>query len=252
MPKHFFYKALVITLLSAVGVFALLLIAPALELNINTVTTQKDTLFQVSDSASVFAAPDTAMVQISVVREGETVAQVQQDLNKANNAVIDAIKKVGIEEGDIKTTRFGINPEYDYNRETGESNIVGYRANSSLEVRTTDFDLINQVIDDSTQAGANQVGQVNFIVDDRDQYLAQARAEAIEGAKQKAKEISKEAGLNLGSIVDVQVFEGGSVYPIQSRGVMYDEMAEADFASTTLQPGEDEINVSVQLFYALQ
>ncbi len=251
MSKHFFSKALTLTILVVAGLFSLSRLSSPLQLSISSVSTQKDTLFQVSHTAKVFASPDLATLQVGVVREGKTVAAAQADLNTANNAVIEAIGALGIEKEAIKTVSFSITPKYNYNRQTGQQRIDGYQASSALEVRSSDFDLVNKVIDASTEAGANTVGQVSFVVDDRDQHIAKARQEAMEGAKKKAEEIASEAGIALGRVVDAQVSEGGSQPPMYyERAMMMDTASEA--GGTSIEPGQNEIQVTVQLFYELE
>jgi len=251
MNHHFLTKSLIVTVMATLGLTVVFYAVGPLELNVATVTTQKDVLFEVSDTAKVLAPPDTATVQVAVVREASSVNELQADLNKVNNAMIDAIRGVGIEDDDIKTVQFSINPRYRYNPETGEQNIDGYRATSRLEVRTTDFDLINEVIDASTQAGANEIGQVSFVVENRDEYVAKARKEAIGKAKKKAQAIASEAGISLGRLLDLQVFEGSEQPPVfLERAMMAQDAAVG--GGTSVQPGQNEIQVNVQLFYALQ
>src|SRR5690606_33584939 len=136
MTQHFFFKTLTIVLLGALGLLAVFSLAPPLELSLQSITTQKDMLFEVSNVSTVFAPPDTATVQIGVVREAETVEEVQTQLNTSNEAMMEAIRKVeGIEEENIKTVAFNIYPQYRLNPETGEQTIDGYQATSRLEVR---------------------------------------------------------------------------------------------------------------------
>lgn len=251
MSKDFLYKSLTVAVLIVAGLLLVCTITPPMELSVRSITTQQDVLFDITHSAKVLATPDTATLQVAVVKEGARVEEVQNQLNTASNAVVQAIRDAGIAESDIKTVSFSINPKYRYNPETGEQSIDGYQAASRLEVRTTDFDLMNQVIDVATQAGANEVGQVNFVVDNRDKYVAEARQEAIEGAKKKAQEIAGEAGINLGRLVDIQVFEMGEQPPIYFERAAMD-MGVAQGGGTNVQPGQNEIEVSVQLFYALQ
>lgn len=247
----FFTRALSVAVLVIVGVFVIGYFGSPINLNVNTVATEKDAFFEVSDTAKVFAAPDTASLQVAVVKEGLSVDKVQAELNVANNEMIEAIQNVGIDEDDIRTVNYSINPKYDYDRESGEQNINGYRATSRLEVRTDDFDKINQIVDAATRAGANEVGQVSFVTENRDEYVAEARKEAIESAKKKAQEIASEAGIDLGRIVDVRVSEGGVNEPVYMEARMEAVAMDSAANKTSIQPGQNEVNVSVTLSYAL-
>lgn len=251
MYQNFLLKSVTIAVLIVLICVTVTAVNGPFDFNVTAVTSEKDVFFEVSDTARVLAPPDTALVQVAVIKEGQTVEQVQTDLNTSNNKVIQAIREAGVEGENIKTVMFSINPRYRYNPQTGEQSIDGYMATSRLEVRITDFEQINNVIDRATQAGANEVSQVSFIVDDRELYVSQARQEAITNAKQKAQSIAKEAGINLGRLVDVQVSDQGDQMPIPlGRGGM--DEAQGIGGGANVQPGQNEIQVYVQLFYLLE
>jgi len=251
MYQDFLFKSVTIAVLAVLVLFTGFALVGPLDLSIKAVTTQEDKLFSVNDSAKVLATPDTATVQVAVVKEAGSVEDLQTELNEANNAMTSAIKSVGIAEDDIKTVMYSIYPKYRYNPEDGTQSIDGYMATSRLEIRTSDFDKINQVVDVAVKAGANEVGQVNFVVDDRDAYVAQARKEAIEGAKAKAEAIADEAGIDLGQLVNVDIYENGEVQP----PVFYEKALATGMGGggdTSIQAGQNEIVVNVTLSYALQ
>src|SRR3990167_6454176 len=242
--QQFFIKVFIITALSTVGLVIVVLIRKPIDLSVRQITTQKDTLFSVSDTGKVYVKPDTGDVTLAVIKEGKKVTDVQKDLNTVNNAVLKALKDQGIEEKYIKTVNYSIYPNYRYEQSSGRSIIDGYRAESRLEVKIKDFDKLNKVIDIATTAGANEVGTVNFTVDERDQFVAEARSQAIRKAKTKAEAISKETGVMLGKIVDVQVAEGegGTQPPVPLYGG-YGGVADVK-SSTEISTGENAITVS--------
>lgn len=218
------------------------------QIGLDLVSTQKENFFEVRETAKVYAKPDMAVVNVSVVKEGKSAQAVQTELNKSNNSVLAAMKKIGVKEENIKTLSFSINPKYIYNSETGQQKIDGYMANSTLEVKTDDFDKINQVIDSALASGANEVGNLNFTVEDRQKYSAEARSKAIASAKKKAEAIAAEAGLSLGRLVDVKVDENDYQQPMYAaRALMKEDVG----GGTALEPGQNEISVSVSLFYSL-
>lgn len=208
--------------------------------------------FRVSAEASTFAKPDTATVDVSVVTEGKTVADTQEELNSLNTKVLAAIKDLDISSDDIQTTTYNIFPNYRYDSNEGESILNGYRAETTLRVRITDFDKLNSILDSATQAGANRVSNVQFIVDERDEYVAEARETAIKKAKAEAKMIADEAGIKLGKLVNIEVNEvGNGLRPVAFERATVD--AEEAFGGSIAQveAGTDEISVNVYLYYEL-
>ncbi len=248
--KQFFIKTFIIVVVASLGLSAVMLIRKPIDLSVRQITTQKDSMFRVSDSGKVFVKPDTAEVTLAVIKEGKKVADVQKDLNQANSAVLKALKDLGIDDTYIKTVNYSITPNYRYVPTTGKSIIDGYRAEARLAVKVKDFDKVNKVIDAATSAGANEVGTVNFTVDARDEFVAQARAEAIQKAKAKAKVIADETGMQLGKIVDIQISEndGAPISPMYGGGYGGAMDIKAS-APTEISVGENAISVTVTLVY---
>lgn len=206
--------------------------------------------FHVSAQGSALAKPDTATVNVSVVTKGDTVTETQADLNKLNNSVIEALRGLDIKDDKIKTINYSLNPSYRYDSEAGESIPTGYNAESTIKVELSDFAKLNDLLDTATKAGANRVSNVQFIVDERDEYVAEARQEALEKAKEQAKTIASESGIKLGKLVNVDVSENGNY----SQPVRLERLSLAQDSSapgSEVLPGSSEINVTVNLYYEL-
>jgi len=224
--KNFFIKAFIIALLT------LLVVVTAN----NLIDIQQDS-FQVSAEASVFAKPDLAKINFGATRESQQVSLVRQQLNQASSNLIDSLKKLDIQEKNIKTTNYSISPKSSWNRETGESYVYGYRGNLTVEVKIRDFDKIDKVVN------LGQVQNISFETENKDELLAQAREEAIAKAKTKAKITAAQAGVSLGKLIGIDVSENNyDFYP------KYELSADS---SSSVQAGENEIKVYVSLKYEL-
>ena len=216
-------------------------------LRVNQVTTQKQTTFDVSATDSIAAIPDTAEVNLGVQINKATVGEAQKEANKKINTITDAVKKLGIDEKDIKTTDYSVYPNYDY--QAGQR-ITGYNVNINLRIKVRDFDKINQVIESGAALGANQIGQLYFSVDDDrlEKLKMQARKEAIEKAKTKAKEIASMGDFQLGRVVNIAESENGYT-PTPLRLQMEKALDSSGTGAPDIQAGESEIKVTVTLSY---
>jgi uncharacterized protein YggE len=240
-----FGLALTVVLFFA-GLFAFARFGPGIPLSVSQVTTAKNDLFTVSAEGKVTAVPDIAVVNLGFTATDQSVAVVQTRANAVVKKLSADLKALGINEKDIQTSNYNIYPNYDY-RESVQK-ITGYSINVNMTVKVRDFAKINNVIDTAAADGANQIGGLNFSVDDPEKYRAQARKEAIAKAKLKAEETAKEAGINLGKLVNVS--EGYASPPIP----MYAKMeAVAGVGGggepTKIEPGSSEITVTVTLSY---
>ncbi len=229
--------------------FAYTKLAGPIPFSLNSVTTAKTDTFSVSGEGKVTMMPDIAVVSAGVTAQGATVTKVQQDLNTKINAVTLAIKKLGVDEKDIKTSYYNISPTYDYSSST--QRVTGYQANSNLTIKVRKIDMVNAVIDAATAQGANEVGGVHFDVDDKTKAENQAREQAVTDAKSKAQAAAKAAGFKLGRVINYS--EGGGAGP---RPMMYDAVKSVPIAGggapTQVEPGTSELSVSVTLSYEIQ
>ena len=74
----------------------------------------------------------------------------------ANNAVVTALKAMGIAEDDIQTTSLTLTPVYDY--DTSPARLVGYQASNQVTVTVRDITQTGPVIDAATAAADGSNG----------------------------------------------------------------------------------------------
>ena len=216
---------------------------------VNSVTTQKESMFTVDGTGEVTVIPDTALVSLGVNKTASTVEAAQTEVNTIINKITADLKGMGVAEKDIKTVNYSVNPNYDYTG--GRQRINGYNVNADIQVRIKPIDKANSAIDIATKDGATNIGGVQFIVDEakRAELEDQARAEAIKNAKAKAESISKAAGIKLGQIVDVRESSQGGAQPLPYAMKARDAVSNEAAPATELNPGENKIISNVNLSY---
>ena len=247
-------KFILIVFVIFLAVLGILKYSSKLTWSFHTVTMPQESAFRVSATGDVYAKPDTAEISLGVEKEAKTVAKAQEEINEINSQLIDDLKELGVESKDIKTTQYGINPRYEYERQSGKRNLVGYQATVNILVKTKDFEKLNEIIDTATNAGINRLNGLSFVIEDKDAVRAEARDQAIDKAKVKAEAIAKTSGISLGKIINVSVSDSGYSAPrayyemdtTQSMGG--GKMAEA----TQVEAGETKISVSVTLSYEIK
>jgi len=206
----------------------------------------------VSDTGEIYTKPDLGITVFSVKTEKKTVAQAMTENTEKMNEIIGAMKDLGVEEKDLKTTAFNIYPRYDYIENIsfvqGTRVLVGYEITQSLQVKIRDLEKIGEVVQDATDAGANQVGNLSFTVDKKDEFKEQAREEAINKAKAKAKELASQLGVDLVRIIGF--YESG-------EALMYNDYASKEAmgigggGAPQIETGENKISVSVNITYEI-
>lgn len=220
-------------------------------LPISVLTQTKGEPMMVTETGKVTVVPDIAKVSFGIEAQGQILKQVQDSVNTKSKKLTDALKKLGIDEKDIKTTNYSVNPEYDY--QTSPYKINGYRVSTNYEIKITDFEKVNDALTIATESGANVIGNISFEVNDKskEEMTQKAREEAVKLAKTKAEGIAKAAGITLGKIINVTESTGFN-YPM-----MYDTKLAiagngAEPIAANVAPGETEISVTVSLSYEIR
>lgn len=204
----------------------------------------------VSGEGRVFAPPDIAEVSFGVQTGRMQTAKLAMDkLRKSMDAVFQSVKGLGIDEKDIRTEHFSLNPVYDW---TEQGQIFrGFEASQSFRVKVRDLDQTDDVLTVATDAGANQAGNVQFTIDDPEGQRAQARAEAIKEAQAKAQVLASSLGKRLGKLKGFNE-EGGYGGPIPMM-MRAEAMGKGGgIPDLPFPTGEEEINVQVTLTYELK
>ncbi|MCP6720050.1 MAG: SIMPL domain-containing protein [Patescibacteria group bacterium] len=214
--------------------------------------------FSVSGEGKVITVPDVAEFTFSVVTEGETdIAGLQDENTGKVNQAIAFVKSSGVDDKDIKTQSYNLTPRYQrYScpRAAVEAEpcpppeIVGYTITQTILVKVRDFTVIGNILAGVVQSGANTVSQLNFTIDDPDQFQSEARAEAIAKANEKAKSIAKAAGFRLGRLLSIS--ESGRTPP----PVFFREAALGVGGAVTpdIEPGSQEVVVNVTMSYEIE
>lgn len=241
-------NALIIILFLFFSLFLFTKIFGPIPFSINSVVTNKNSFFTAEGQGEATGVPDTARVNIGITQQGNTVEETQERTNQAAQKIISEIKKLGIEEKDIKTTNYSVNPRQDFSN--GSNRIVGYEVTQNLEITTKDTKKINSVIDAATASGSNLVGGVQFVFspEKEKKLLKMAREEAVKNAKEKAESLASSAGISLGRIVDIQENTDGEPPELlmQREGL---GAGPEDKTTTNIMPGENKVNIIVTLSY---
>lgn len=188
---------------------------------------------------------DRAGISLGVREVAADVVDAQAQVNEKIAAIIDALKNMGVEAGDISTNGIGIYPNYSYDE--GET-INGYTAYNNIYFAVSDVNGTGAYIDAAFAAGANSLDYVDFSAADTDEASAQALALAVDSAKAKAKALADAAGLELGGILEIRE-DGENGYANNS---LYAKSEEADHgAGTDVLASRQTVTAAVSITFAV-
>lgn len=196
---------------------------------------------QTSGEAKVTAEPDRAQIDLGVVTQASSSQAAAEQNARKLDATLSRLRQMLGPGADIKTISYTIQPNYRYPKEGGEPEITGYTATNIVRIILDDLKRVGSVIDASTQAGANRVQNLQFMLRSEDAVQAQALREAATKARNKADALASALGLKILRVLSV-VESSPNVIPV--RDVAF---ARAEAAATPIEPGTIEVRATVAL-----
>ncbi|MBP9760502.1 MAG: SIMPL domain-containing protein, partial [Candidatus Pacebacteria bacterium] len=177
----------------------------------------------VSGTGEIFAVPDTAEFTFSVLEEGATAGAVQQAAATKANELIGALKEKGIDEKDVKTVVYDLQPKYEWQplacpgyypceRKQVQK---GFILNQSVQVKVRALDKAGDLLTLVADKGATNVSNLSFTIADEGKVKTEARKLAIDEAKAKADKLASDLGVTLVRIVGFNEDIGGYPMPMQ-------------------------------------
>lgn len=218
----------------------------------------------VSGMGEVFAVPDRATFTVTVREEGDDVAAAQDKSTAKINAIIDYLKSTGVEDKDVKTQSYNVNPKYEWEQKPcspngicpqGNQKLIGFEVWQTLEVKVQDPKKAGELLTGVGSKGASEVSGLSFTVEDEDQLKSQARESAISEAKEKADALAKQLGVSIVRVVGF--YEDSYGYPTPyaygKGGIAMDAANESvRSVAPSLPTGENKIISNVNVTYEIR
>ena len=216
--------------------------------------------------------PDLAVFSAGVVTQGTNAAEALAANSRQMERVVDAIKRAGIAERDIQTSSISLQPRYSNPerdamiraRELREPyvppvnpsppRIIGYEARNSVQVRVRRLGEMGKIIDTLASVGANEINGPSFTLDEQQQALDEARAEAIANGQRRAELYARATGMRVARLLSVT--EGGGYYPVQeifvtARSGNFGGPPPPPPPPAPVSPGELTLGVNVSMQFEL-
>lgn len=201
-------------------------------------------------NGKITVKPDIAYLTLGVETTAKS-AEAAQSSNAAIMAKLNALLKNTwkIDAADIQTGQFSVGPNYVYNDKDGQK-VNGYIARHTLEVKYRQLDKVGQLLDDASKAGVNKISNIQFTVENPDQFQEQVITKAMQNANVKANAIAKAANRQVGKVVQVAQNDAGA-FPVRTES--YSTMdGSLKSAGSSVEPGTIEVQTSLSVLYELK
>jgi len=213
-------------------------------------------LINVSKSESVYVSPNVGEINFTSTVEEKTIEEALKKNNEKVANFVVFLKNSGIASGDIKTEAYEVYPRYEWTKTEnsstgviteGKRTVAGYEVMQSTQVKIRDLTKVGSLIGSAAEIGINNIGNLNFVVEDSDVARAQAREKAINAAKAEAQTIANKLGVELDGINTYN-----ESYSALDRSVKYDSMISSEKAPTSIETGKSKVEVIVNISFKIK
>ena len=189
-------------------------------------------------------APDRANVHLIVETRATTAAVAASQNSRAVAAVIDTLRKAGIDSSATTASyHVGANYEPIPVEPRGEPRQRGYIARTVLRVRPSRIENVGRAIDVGLSRGATGVEQVYFESSRAEEERRTALAEAATAARREAEVLARSLGGSLGRLLSVTT--AGAPDPRRINMAYGSVAGEAMMRATAISPNDIVIAAAV-------
>lgn len=202
-----------------------------------------ETLVRTTGTARAETRPDEARFSAGVSAIGATGPEASTANAAKMNAVVAAIRALGVAENDIQTQQLSVaRREYGPNRNR-------FEANNVVAVRIRKVDQAGAIIAAATGAGANILSGPELRVGDPEAATRTAYAGAYKAARARADAYAAAAGLKVTRVLAIRDTAGsGREEPMAMDGMALQSAVQA---APPVMRGTSEAQVSVTADFAL-
>ena len=195
----------------------------------------------VAGRGEVKVSPDRATIQISVQTRGTTAAAAAAENASRQQAVLAALKALGLGGDQLSTINYNVYPEQRF--EQGKDPIVvGYNVTNTIVADVRKLTQVGPVIDAALAHGANMISSLQFYAANTEAARRTAIAAAIEKAHADADAAARAAHGSLGSLLEINI---GSYSPPPPQPMMMRMAAGQAQPDTPINAGDQTLSVEV-------
>jgi uncharacterized protein YggE len=253
-----------IAIIGVLAILALFLLVETLSVahGIGRDTAPAANTITVTGEGQASVAPDVATITWSVIETGATVSEAQDAATKKSDSALAALTGLGIDEKDVRTVSYNVNPQYEETPCGGvnacpkylppaNQRIVGYEVSETVAVKVHDLDKTGDVLQALGGLGVQNIYGPDLGLDDPSAGQNAARADAINHAKAQAQVLADQLGVHLGEIVSFSENGGGYPSPVMYKAAD-SMMAESAGSAPTIPTGENEYSSTVSITYEIR
>jgi uncharacterized protein YggE len=164
-------------------------------------------LITVNGHAEIRVVPDEVILTVGVETFDLDLDVAKTDNDLRMNGILQATRDFGIRREHVRTDYFSIEPRYEDRRERKE--FLGYLVRKTAVITVRDVTEFEALLSSVLEAGANYVHGVDFRTTELRKHRDEARALAVDAAREKAEAMARQLGQEVGAPHAVQEGHSG-------------------------------------------
>ena len=205
------------------------------------------TTLSLSAYGEAHTPPDMASLDLGVETTRGSAGAAMRDNAAQMSRVIEALKAAGLKDRDLQTSNLSLSPQYVY-APNQPARLSGYQASNQVHVTVRDLTKLGSVADAVVGAGATNVGQISFDLDNPLAAENLARLAAVKALQDKAALYAQATGYHIVRLVTLS--EGAPYSPGPRPMVLMAAQARAA-APTPVEAGESTLRVDISGLFEL-
>jgi uncharacterized protein YggE len=154
----------------------------------------------VTGTATLQVSPDCADLTMTLSARAPRPGAAVEQVRGRQDALIAALRKLGVEDGDLKLSTLSVLPEQEWIEQRPV--FKGYSARITIIATTHKFDQLGALMEAGAAAGVTEMAS-QFRRSDLDKLKKQVREQALVAARDKARQNASVLGIELGRVTGV-------------------------------------------------
>lgn len=215
----------------------------------------------VTGTGEVYATPDIAELRATISAESKDRSGSVSKQAEIKQKVLAVLKDFSVDEKDYKTEYISTNPKYEWQKSAvycvtypcpqpeGKQVVVGYTTDEMLVIKVRNIDNAGKIYEALVGAGVQNISGPNMMIDDEDALKAEARKQAIDDAKNQARQLARDLGVRKVKIISFNENTGGYPMVYAADSAM---LKSAVAPETNISAGQNKITSTVTITYEIR
>ena len=196
-------------------------------------------------------APDMARLGLTVVERNPSLAAAQRAVADVTAKVLALLDELGVERQYIDSTGATVQPDYRWNRQTEQQELIGYIAERRFEIEIRNLNILGKAVEGSVSAGVNRVSPPVLDNTERRRVYREALTRAAADARANAGALADSLGVTLGPVIRIDAGDNPPP-PRPMLRASQDMMAAAEIAPETYNAGDIRFDAVISVVFSLQ